>query len=1235
MPIFRKSQVSDILGEISRTLLQQCRPILLKDLDPKKILDCLTSAGEEGFKAEVQEQILAAPTREERVSLLLESLESRSETTFVLFMEALRTRYRHLHFLMEEMLARLLESAKNGGDQNTAVYDEDERKRVTGVQVRKTIRTCMRRMAEEPEVGQDYEAEDDQEESDLQGEDDAADEYLSCYSLTLCGGCHPPWIKHTAGPPQSPTSIASWTAAMVKDYLFRRVERESIPEWAKTPTVGCPVYVMDTKLCNGTTASSTNLHNRGRKRSTESSTQIKLTSPSSLAAQPSWQAHNRPSCPEAATLHSSPSTPKTPNNLPTAQQQPQQPPPPIPPKPGNLSSLRNPPIFRSKSSGATVENSSSLLERNSTRVHSVFTDPPELPARVVPPLSSRPPVSNVTSYPGMLGCCREEAFEKRVSRSLQASLSFPQKLSDRKIDDDDSLNYNVSICSSAESVEKLDGDVNARERKGSQEERESGYEQVAPPLLRRDSENDSIIQRSPGNRVDGGSQTQSRQKRSDEIAEAERSRIVRLSKDTNRTNLLLMQCSSVTSPGSQDEGQRRVALPDKTFTTKRQTLDDLVRIDQQVLHKRLSFEEAFAENSFYEDIELFQGGTDSPTETNFYLDPQSTSRHVYLSKSLSLPNYRPITDRRQSLLTRVNRKLLLRGSILIVADTIERHINANQKPINDRASDEEDSTAFEGTLLAYDRDGCAYYLKSSLVKRYEDPAGESWFYPVRLTAKQAALFLANERQDGCFIVYKPFSDPAAVDADPVFLLSVCRGDDVLHYRVLENSGGDLMVEGHNRSFLSVGELVDYFQRNKSLLATRLRRPLREARMPITPGYHYDSRLEIARSKLVLDGKILGKGRLGVLCLGSYMQDTRVVVKVMLKSDATTNDEDDFIQEALVLGELRHANIIRLIGVSCAVRPFYIVTEFVPMGNLQHCLATSVVSIGDTSQILDVCSQVLMAAEYLETRRYVVHRNLCAQSFLVTDDRAIKLAGFDRARLVSKDDEYRGEKSEKVLVKWAAPEVLFDQRYSTRSDVWALGVVFWEIFSGGVRPYSLLSAEQAAVYVAEGGRLDRPHKMQTDLYTLIMQCWKQLPLERPSAAELHDAFKSLYSNYTLTDSCKDILVTPVSGTRKFPPLPKLRLQSTASPTPTTSSVALRIRRAAKSQPPVSRAVNHQHFQTLELPKVSKRHASRSAESASNSSQELSASESTGAGGSNSRGKTLHSSFRSFVNTMTRK
>ena len=76
-------------------------------------------------------------------------------------------------------------------------------------------------------------------------------------------------------------------------------------------------------------------------------------------------------------------------------------------------------------------------------------------------------------------------------------------------------------------------------------------------------------------------------------------------------------------------------------------------------------------------------------------------------------------------------------------------------------------------------------------------------------------------------------------------------------------------------------------------------------------------------------------------------------------------------------------------------------------------------------------------------------------------------------------------SEDVLVRWAAPEVLLESRYSSKSDVWALGVVVWEVFSQAATPYpSLQSAEDVAVFVAGGGRLDRPPGCASDLASVM-------------------------------------------------------------------------------------------------------------------------------------------------------
>jgi len=144
--------------------------------------------------------------------------------------------------------------------------------------------------------------------------------------------------------------------------------------------------------------------------------------------------------------------------------------------------------------------------------------------------------------------------------------------------------------------------------------------------------------------------------------------------------------------------------------------------------------------------------------------------------------------------------------------------------------------------------------------------------------------------------------------------------------------------------------------------------------------------------------------------------------------------------------------------------------------------------------------VVRALCHLDGVHYILHRDIAASNFLVTQHSTVKLADFGRARYVL-DDDYEASSSELVSVKWSSPEVLVKSRYSTRSDVWATGVVMWEVLTRGERPYSSLSAEQTAVYVLNGGRLDQPDICPAPLWTVVTDCWQSRPTDRPSPSQL--------------------------------------------------------------------------------------------------------------------------------------
>ena len=50
------------------------------------------------------------------------------------------------------------------------------------------------------------------------------------------------------------------------------------------------------------------------------------------------------------------------------------------------------------------------------------------------------------------------------------------------------------------------------------------------------------------------------------------------------------------------------------------------------------------------------------------------------------------------------------------------------------------------------------------------------------------------------------------------------------------------------------------------------------------------------------------------------------------------------------------------------------------------------------------------------------------------------------------------------IRWMAPKSIVDGKYTVKSDVWAFGVVIWELFSGGATPYTMFSQENSCASV---------------------------------------------------------------------------------------------------------------------------------------------------------------------------
>lgn len=91
------------------------------------------------------------------------------------------------------------------------------------------------------------------------------------------------------------------------------------------------------------------------------------------------------------------------------------------------------------------------------------------------------------------------------------------------------------------------------------------------------------------------------------------------------------------------------------------------------------------------------------------------------------------------------------------------------------------------------------------------------------------------------------------------------------------------------------------------------------------------------------------------------------------------------------------------------------------------------SFSDKFKWLSAHSYLFDFEEYLSQRKFV-HRDLAARNVLVCEDEKVKIADFGLTRDIYENSVYQKEGGGRLPVKWMAIESIFDQVYTTKSDV---------------------------------------------------------------------------------------------------------------------------------------------------------------------------------------------------------
>ncbi|XP_073843323.1 tyrosine-protein kinase Abl isoform X7 [Musca autumnalis] len=407
---------------------------------------------------------------------------------------------------------------------------------------------------------------------------------------------------------------------------------------------------------------------------------------------------------------------------------------------------------------------------------------------------------------------------------------------------------------------------------------------------------------------------------------------------------------------------------------------------------------------------------------------------------------------------------------------------------------------------AHSDSGNVGWVPSNYVTPLNSLEKHSWYHgPI---SRNAAEYLLSSGINGSFLVRESESSPGQRS------ISLRYEGRVYHYRISEDPDGKVFVTAEAK-FNTLAELVHHHSvphEGHGLITPLLYPAPKQNKPTVFPLSPEPDEWEICRTDIVMKHK-LGGGQYGEVYEAIWKRYGNTVAVKTLKED--TMALKDFLEEAAIMKEMKHPNLVQLIGVCTREPPFYIITEFMSHGNLLDFLRSAGRETLDAVALLYMATQIASGMSYLESRNYI-HRDLAARNCLVGDNKLVKVADFGLARLM-RDDTYTAHAGAKFPIKWTAPEGLAYNKFSTKSDVWAFGVLLWEIATYGMSPYPGIDLTDVFHKLEKGYRMERPPGCPPEVYDLMRQCWQWNAADRPTFKSIHHALEHMFQESSITEA----------------------------------------------------------------------------------------------------------------------
>uniref|UniRef100_A0A8D2FK31 receptor protein-tyrosine kinase n=1 Tax=Theropithecus gelada TaxID=9565 RepID=A0A8D2FK31_THEGE len=184
----------------------------------------------------------------------------------------------------------------------------------------------------------------------------------------------------------------------------------------------------------------------------------------------------------------------------------------------------------------------------------------------------------------------------------------------------------------------------------------------------------------------------------------------------------------------------------------------------------------------------------------------------------------------------------------------------------------------------------------------------------------------------------------------------------------------------------------------------------------------------------------------------------------------------------------------------------VILPYINWGNLnlflQQCKLVEANKPQAISQqdLVPMAIQTACGMSYL-ARREVIHKDRAARNCVTDDTLQVKITDNALSRdWFSMDYHCLGD-NENRPVRWMALESLVNNELSSTSDVWAFGVMLWELMTLGQMAYVDTDPFEMAAYLKDGYRITQPINCPDEPFAVMACCWALDPGERPKFQQL--------------------------------------------------------------------------------------------------------------------------------------